>query len=86
MPYMSDPKDRLSIELLCRVGETLYGDQWKTYLARALDVTPRSMRRFAVGDLLIPRRFPAELIEIIEQRRADLRSLARELAKLVPPE
>jgi hypothetical protein len=81
---MSD--QRLSTELLERVGEVLYGYQWKTDLARDLGINPRSMRRFASGEMPISRRFAPELIRIIQRRRADLQSLMRELAQLVPPE
>jgi hypothetical protein len=70
------------IELLIRVGEALYGEQWKAEIARALDVSARTVRRWAAGENPIPPWLGGELIPIIQTRRADLASLARELAKL----
>jgi hypothetical protein len=74
----------LTIELLTRVGEALYGEQWKSELARELNVGARTMRRWAAAENPIPPGLSGELITVIQTRRAALASLARELAKLIP--
>jgi hypothetical protein len=45
----------MSSELLKRVGEFIYGDQWQAPLARDLTVNERSMRRWVAGTDEIPR-------------------------------
>lgn len=40
-------------------GERLYGAQWRAALGRALDVSDRTVRRWAAGEWPIPR--PAAL-------------------------
>jgi len=39
---------------LHKLGKKLYGDNWQTALARALQVNPRTVRRWAAGDTEIP--------------------------------
>ncbi len=45
----------MSSELLKRIGEFIYGDQWQAPLARDLGVNERSMRRWVAGTDEIPR-------------------------------
>src|ERR1700730_4441841 len=45
----------MSNELLKRVGESVYGQQWQAPLARDLGVNERSMRRWVAGTDEIPR-------------------------------
>lgn len=53
-------------ELLIEVGQALYGDQWQSAFARALDVTPRTMRYWVSGQKPIPDKVLSEVYEIIE--------------------
>ena len=49
----------MSKELLKRVGEFIYGEQWQAPLARDLGVSERSMRRWVAGTDEIPVAFGA---------------------------
>ncbi|WP_158784179.1 hypothetical protein [Pantoea sp. BAV 3049] len=46
------------IELLTRAGETAYGQNWKSELARFMGINDRSVRQWAAGE----RRIPASVI------------------------
>jgi len=37
-----------------RAGITLYGHEWQSNLARAIDYNPRQIRRYAAGDSPVP--------------------------------
>lgn len=52
-------------DFLRRAGEALYGPQWQSELARALDVNGRTVRRWAAGDTAIPDWLAARLLELI---------------------
>lgn len=40
---------------LATAGRKLYGDEWQSNLARALEYNPRTIRRYAAGEIPIPR-------------------------------
>lgn len=41
---------KTAADALCSAGKLLFGDRWKTALADALGVSPRTMKRWANGD------------------------------------
>ena len=54
------------------IGEALYGERWQSSLARALEVSDRTMRRWDAGEFNVPhemqraiRRHACARIEII---------------------
>lgn len=61
-------------ELLVRVGEALYGEHWRSALARDLSVTDRTMRRWV--DKGPPPKVWSELLVLIEGRGTVLSDLA----------
>lgn len=69
----------ISAETLARVGRALFGDQWQTPLARALDMSERSVRFMLAGDRGISAGIVADLVTILEARGAELAEVAKEL-------
>ena len=75
-------------EYLARVGEALYGSQWQPELARVLNVSVRSVRRWRSGEHRINAGVTREIATLCEQHGRELietghrlRALAREMAK-----
>lgn len=66
-------------DLLREVGEALYGPRWQSALAADLDVTDRTMRRWAAGDGPIPDGVRDDLRAAIKARRAKISDLAKRL-------
>jgi hypothetical protein len=69
----------MSSELLKRIGEFIYGDQWQAPLARDLDVGERSMRRWVAGTDPIPNGVWRELEIRLESIDGDLQYLIDEV-------
>lgn len=67
-----------SSTLLQAAGEALYGPRWQTEMARALDVSDRTVRRWAAGDDL-PAGVIADLKRLCEARRQSLADVIRRL-------
>lgn len=53
--------------LLIDTGRALYGDNWKTSLARELGVTVRTMRRWVAGDTSLPPDLASRLVAIVRR-------------------
>jgi hypothetical protein len=68
-------------DLLRRVGQALYGQDWKTALARALDVNERSVRRWDDGASPIPGGVRGELLQLVGKRGGELIELQRDLTR-----
>jgi len=66
-------------DLLERVGNALYGQQWQSALARDLGVSDRTMRRWVAGDTEPPTGVRDDLIRLAHVRLADLKSVIDEL-------
>lgn len=71
----------MSADLLREVGEALYGTRWYTDLARALDVSERTVRRWSSGSHAVPDGLWADLREAVQQRRAELGDLSKRLPR-----
>ena len=50
-----------------KVGQALYGDNWRAPLAKALDVNERTVRRWEKGEIALPDTIKPELIKLIDQ-------------------
>jgi len=61
---------------LAQIGAALYGPRWKTEIARELDVSQRTVRRWSSGSYEIPEGIEEELGELRRSRIARLRALA----------
>jgi hypothetical protein len=62
------------------VGQTLYGPSWRAALAEALQVSPRTIRRWSTGEFPIPENVAGELAILCRTRGAELFSLVGDLA------
>lgn len=60
------------------IGAALYGPRWQSDLARALGVTDRTMRRWAVAGEL-PEAYAPAVRALLRQRRAELGDLLRRI-------
>ncbi len=68
--------------LLAECGEALYGRRWQTELARALDVSDRTMRRWAAGTHDVPPGLYIDLLRLTQERAAELDALAARLREI----
>lgn len=67
--------------LLVECGEALYGPRWQSELARDLDVSDRTVRRWAAGTHDVPAGLYLDLLRLTEERAAALDALAPRLRK-----
>jgi hypothetical protein len=62
------------------VGQTLYGPSWRAALAEALQVSPRTIRRWSTGEFPIPDSVADELATLCWAKGAELSNLAVKLS------
>lgn len=70
--------------LLVASGRALYGPRWQTELARDLDVSDRTMRRWVAETSPIPASLYADLLALTQKRMAALNALTPRLQKAKP--
>lgn len=66
-------------KLLQDAGEALYGPRWQSELARELQVSDRTVRRWAAGATDVPSGVYLDLLRLVEERAADLDLLVEPL-------
>ena len=71
--------------LLREAGEALYGPRWQTDLARDLNVSDRTMRRWAAGTDDLPAGAARDLLLLCQQRAAGLIEVAARLSSGLSP-
>lgn len=69
----------MSARLLKDTGEALYGPRWQSDLARDLDVSDRTMRRWAAGAGNLPPGVAMDLLRLCQSRAAQLGDLCDRL-------
>jgi hypothetical protein len=69
----------ITFELLSRVGEALHGALWHKRLAADLDISDRAFRVWSKGRSPIPDGIAQELLELLEERDAEIAELRAEL-------
>lgn len=72
---------RLTSFTLRKAGFALYGEQWRSELARALGVTDRTVRRWAYDEYSIPDEARERVIELCRTRVKMLNAVMRRLEK-----
>jgi len=75
--------ESMSPELLRRVGEALYGDQWQTPLSRELEVADRTVRRWLSGRMQPHPDITAYLYRLVCERRDALQGVVPGLIELL---
>ena len=65
--------------LLVEVGEALYGSQWQSALARDLQVSDRTVRRWVAGVYPMPSGVYVDLLRLAQERAAALDALTERL-------
>jgi len=82
---LTNPENNKPMVSLNDIGETLYGEHWQGPLADDLDISVRSMRRWANGSVNVPQGVWEDLVEIMSSRRAALDDkIARVIADFLP--
>jgi hypothetical protein len=72
---------RLTSFTLRKAGFALYGEQWRSELARALGVTDRTVRRWTRDEYSIPDDVRERLIELCRVRVKMLNAVVRRLER-----
>jgi hypothetical protein len=75
----------MSNKLLADVGEALYGPRWQTDLARDLEVSDRTMRRWAAEGGEVPAGVYVDLLRLTTERAARLDELSEMLKRAGAP-
>lgn len=70
---------RLTPEQLKQAGELLYGNQWQSDLARAINVDSRRIRQWLSGQRPIPAGLWLEIIELLKNNSRDTARYADDL-------
>lgn len=70
--------------LLVECGEALYGPRWQSELARDLQVSDRTMRRWVAGTTDVPDGLYLDLLRLTQERGAVLDALAPRLQQAAP--
>jgi hypothetical protein len=65
--------------LLVECGEALFGPRWQSELARELQVSDRTVRRWVAGTSEVPVGLYVDLLRLTQERAAALDSLAPRL-------
>jgi hypothetical protein len=66
-------------DLLTEAGRALYGDRWQSALARDLDISDRTMRRWVAGDDDPPPGVWTDLLRLTQKRAQRLDDLRERL-------
>lgn len=74
----------MSNNLLHTAGEALYGPRWQSDLARALDVSDRTVRRWVAGGDM-PNGVYVDILRLVVERQAELDDLAEALKRAGAP-
>lgn len=61
--------------MLAEIGQALYGTNWQTDMARALDVSDRQVRRWVAGTTPPPAGVYVDLMRIMQGRQIALDDL-----------
>jgi hypothetical protein len=72
---------RLTSFTLRKAGFALYGEQWRSELARALGVTDRTVRRWSHDEYSIPNDARERIMELCRERVEILKAVMRRLEK-----
>ncbi|MCG7412051.1 helix-turn-helix domain-containing protein [Moraxella nonliquefaciens] len=72
-------------DLLIKVGQALYGTQWQSDLARALDVDSRRVRQWLNDERPIPEWLSSELNALLTKNINDCQHLQQALASQTKP-
>lgn len=64
---------------LKRIGEALWGSDYKVPMGEALNVSPRNIRRWANGTYQIPPTVASDLAPLLRKRATECETLAEKL-------
>ncbi len=67
--------NQMTADELCAIGQALYGHHWVSSLGFDLEVSDRSVRRWASGRADIPSDLREELRELRDERLREIQSV-----------
>jgi hypothetical protein len=76
------------VDFLREAGESLFGERWKTEIARDLEVTDRTVRNWSAGKFEIPDGVVSDILALLEAREAEIarvRSGGRRMLERIEP-
>lgn len=76
-------KEMTDLDLFRATGEALLGPLWQSELARQLNVSLRTMQRWAAGEFAIPPGVWVDLLKLLADRQDELAKLRPLLQKQV---
>ena len=65
--------------ILAECGPALYGDRWRSALARELGVDLRTVQRWVAGDSPVPDRVRDRVARLMSERGAELKKIGEKL-------
>lgn len=72
----------MDTEMLARLGRIIYGANWQTSLAREANLNPRTIRRYASGELSIPPEICHIYDRLLSNKIIQSRNSINEMARL----
>ena len=73
----------MSSKLLSDVGQALYGPRWQTELSRAIEVSDRTVRRWAAGVDDVPPGVYAEALDLLVEKAAEVDDVIAKVNSLI---
>ena len=72
----------MNSDLLSEAGAALYGPRWQSELARAINVSDRTIRRWLANDDVPPATINSELLPLLEAKAAEANTIARKIRRV----
>ena len=66
-----------------RIGQAMFGQNWKAPLAKELGVNERTVRRWATGEFAVSKSASCEIIALAENCMAELAAILREESSMM---
>lgn len=72
-------------DLLVKTGEALFGPRWQSDLARELDVSDRTVRRWVAGADDLPPGVAMDLLRLVTDKLGALEAVEQRLRRATAP-
>lgn len=72
-------------KLLTDCGIALYGERWQSEIARDLDITDRTVRRWLAGDQPVQSGVAVDLLRLLTERASDIDDLIPKIKRAGAP-
>lgn len=72
-------------DLLVKTGEALFGSRWQSDLARELDVSDRTVRRWVANADSLPPGVAMDLLRLVTNKLGELEAVEQQLRMATAP-